>query len=75
MLCEGALQAAVEEIDHTRRTALLAQRFGAEPRVPGVEARPLRTRFELALDNAVEGCVRETYGALVATWQAGHVAA
>ncbi|HWZ87964.1 MAG TPA: hypothetical protein VNW92_03915 [Polyangiaceae bacterium] len=24
----------------------------------------------MALENAVEGCVRETYGALVATWQA-----
>ena len=72
VLCEGALQAAVEEIDHTRRTALLAQRFGAEPRVPGVEARPLRKRFELALDNAVEGCVRESFGALVAHHQAAH---
>lgn len=71
-LCEGALLAAVEEIDHTRRTALLARRFGAEPRVPGVEARPLRTRFELALDNAVEGCVRESFGALVAHHQAAH---
>lgn len=71
-LCEGALLAAVEEIDHTRRTALLAQRFGAQPRVPGVEARPLRTRFELALDNAVEGCVRESFGALVAHHQAAH---
>lgn len=71
-LCEGALHAAVEEIDHTRRTARLAQRFGAEPRVPVIEARPLRTRFELALDNAVEGCVRESFGALVAHHQATH---
>jgi hypothetical protein len=26
----------------------------------------------MAVENAVEGCVRETYGALVATWQARH---
>ena len=26
----------------------------------------------LAIENEVEGCVRETYGALVATWQAVH---
>jgi hypothetical protein len=71
-LCEGALHAALEEIDHTRRTALLARRFGAEPRGPSIEARPLRTRFELALDNAVEGCVRESFGALVAHYQAAH---
>ncbi|MBL8938841.1 MAG: ferritin-like domain-containing protein [Archangium sp.] len=71
-LCEGALHAALEEIDHTRRTALLARRFGAEPHGPSVDARPLRTRFELALDNAVEGCVRESFGALVAHHQAAH---
>lgn len=71
-LCEGALHAALEEIDHTRRTALLARRFGAEPRGPSVDARPLRTRFKLALDNAVEGCVRESFGALVAHHQAAH---
>jgi hypothetical protein len=26
----------------------------------------------IAIENAVEGCVRETYGALVATWQSAH---
>lgn len=26
----------------------------------------------MAIENAVEGCVRETFGALVATWQAAH---
>src|SRR5207253_8687625 len=36
---------------------------------------PVRTLVELASENAVEGCVRETYGAAVAAWQgqwAGH---
>lgn len=71
-LSVGALQAAIEEIDHTRHTASLARQFGATPRVPEVQERPLRTRFELALDNAVEGCVRESFGALVAQFQAEH---
>jgi hypothetical protein len=31
---------------------------------------PARTLEQIAIDNAVEGCVRETYGALVATYQA-----
>ncbi|MBX3232248.1 MAG: hypothetical protein KIT84_18955 [Labilithrix sp.] len=33
-----------------------------------------RSILELAVDNAVEGCVREAYGALVATYQATHAA-
>jgi hypothetical protein len=32
----------------------------------------VRSLEEIALDNAVEGCVRETYGAAVAMWQAEH---
>jgi Mn-containing catalase len=30
---------------------------------------PVRPLFEVALENAVEGCVRETYGAAQARWQ------
>ena len=35
-----------------------------------VELRPPRSLLAMALDNAVEGCVRETYGALCAHYQA-----
>ena len=69
-LRRAALIAALEEIDHTRRTTTLARRFGAQVVVPEVDARPLRSMKELAIDNAVEGCVRETFGALVAQHQA-----
>lgn len=65
-----ALQSALEEVHHTRATSALARRFGAEPLVPAVEPRPARSLFALALDNATEGCVRETFGALVASHQA-----
>ena len=37
------------------------------PRVGRVRARSL---LDIALENAIEGCVRETYGAAVASWQA-----
>ena len=35
-----------------------------------VERATLRSIEAMALENAVEGCVRETYGALLATYQA-----
>jgi hypothetical protein len=31
-----------------------------------------RATLELAIENAVEGCVRETFGAALALWQADH---
>jgi hypothetical protein len=37
-----------------------------------VERLPTRPLDVVALENAVEGCVRETYGALVASYQAAH---
>ena len=42
-----------------------------QPQIPAAESRSL-TRF--AMENAREGCVRETYGALMACWQAKHAA-
>ena len=71
-LRDAALQSAMDEVLHTDVSARLARRFGATPPRPDVAPRPLRTLFEVALDNAVEGCTRETYGALVAHHQALH---
>lgn len=39
-----------------------------------VRAPRSRSLFHIARENAVEGCVRETYGAVVGMWKAGHVA-
>jgi hypothetical protein len=69
-LVELALRSALEEVGHTRTMGALAQRFGGEPSAPVVVPQPERSAFAIALDNAVEGCVRETYGALVAFYQA-----
>jgi len=62
----------MEEVLHTDVSTRLAHRFGATPRRPEVETLPLRPLLAVALDNAVEGCVRETFGALVAHHQALH---
>jgi hypothetical protein len=57
-------------VRHARVTSSLAQRFGASVRTPQIEPRPLRGLEALARDNAVEGCVRETFGAAIGCQQA-----
>jgi hypothetical protein len=69
-LVAGARAAAQDEVRHAHATAALARRFGATPLAPRIRQRPLRSLLELALDNAAEGCVRETYGALIGHHQA-----
>ncbi|MFP2900391.1 ferritin-like domain-containing protein [Corallococcus sp. 4LFB] len=71
-LQDAALASAADEVRHTEVTLRLAQRFGATPVPPAVTDLPLRPWSEVLLDNTVEGCVRETYGALVAHHQALH---
>jgi hypothetical protein len=61
-----------DEIVHARLVARLARRFGARPKAVRVAAQGLPSLSQLALDNAREGCVRELYGAAVATWQSAH---
>ena len=69
-LVRAAARAARDEIRHARATGALARRFGAQPRQPVIVATQPRSLEAMALENAVEGCVRETYGALLATRQA-----
>ena len=64
-----ARASAVDEVRHARMTATLARRFGGVVEPPSVAPVAPRTLFEVARENAVEGCVRETFGALVATYQ------
>ncbi|NOK32959.1 ferritin-like domain-containing protein [Corallococcus exercitus] len=71
-LQDAALASAVDEVRHADVTSRLARRFGAVPPPPSVADVPPRPLIEVLLDNAVEGCVRETYGALVAHHQALH---
>jgi rubrerythrin len=67
-----ALEAAQDEVRHARAVARLALARGHCPMRPRIEATPLRSLFEVALDNAAEGCGRELVGAVVNAHQAEH---
>jgi hypothetical protein len=71
-LLKAATRSARDEVRHARVTTALARRFGAVPRAVRVKTRANRSLEAIARENAVEGCVRETFGAMVATWQATH---
>jgi hypothetical protein len=71
-LVAAAERSARDETVHAHAMGELALRYGTEPRTPHVRRMRVRSLEAMARDNAVEGCVRETYGALVATWQAAH---
>ncbi len=72
-LIERALQARDDEAEHARMAADLASRRGA----PDAHTEPSRDRsvrplLAVLLENAREGCARETLAALTAAWQAQH---
>jgi rubrerythrin len=69
-LTRRARTAASEEARHARVMGRLARRRGAP--VPPVRLRPTRPRsaVAIAIENAVEGCVAETFAALLAHHQA-----
>ncbi len=72
MLVEWARTNADEERTHTELMTALALQEGSEPaRVVEHEVRT-RTLLEIAIENRVEGCVRETLGAAVGLWQMSH---
>lgn len=71
-LVRSAEAAEADEVRHTRALSALAVREGASLSSTAVTHGGPRALVDIALENAVEGCVRETYGALVAGWQAQH---
>jgi hypothetical protein len=71
-LRQQALAARRDELRHTAETAALARRYGGTPQTPELAELPLRSLFEAARDNLIEGCIRETYGAACAKYQARH---
>lgn len=67
----ASLAAVHDEVAHARVTNQLALEHGGSAwNEVTVEVKSHRTLFDVALENAVEGCVRETFGALVAGCQA-----
>lgn len=72
-LVNRAREAIADERRHARIMRRLAAAHGVTdvdgPAIPRSAPRDLR---ELARDNATEGCVRETWAAVVAAWQGEH---
>ncbi|MBA3392522.1 MAG: hypothetical protein H0T89_07760 [Deltaproteobacteria bacterium] len=69
-LVRRAQAAMRDEVRHATAMTALAARFGHVPRAVDVPQLPCRPLAAIARENAIEGCVREAYGALVATYQA-----
>ena len=69
-LLRALSRAARDEQRHTRATSALARRFGARSLSARVAPVAQRSLEAITLENVAEGCVRELYGALVATFQA-----
>jgi hypothetical protein len=68
-LVKRAHRALRDEVRHARLTGDLARFHGAAPKRPMVQREPVRSLAEIAVENATEGCVRETFGALIGLWQ------
>jgi len=69
-----ALRARTDEQRHHRQMAAIAEREGAAVPSVGAVAPAERSLLAAALENAVEGCVREAWGALSAHYQAANAA-
>jgi hypothetical protein len=68
-LVAAARRALRDEVRHARAMRRLARAHGSTPPAVRVAATPSRSLEELALENVVEGCVRETFAALLAVYQ------
>lgn len=68
-LIERARASAREEVTHAEAMREACVRFGGVPRAAAKPELGVRSLLEMALENATEGCVRETYGAAVAAFQ------
>jgi hypothetical protein len=66
----AARRARLDEVRHAAAIGALARAAGSRPLPLDVCATPIRPLAHLALENAVEGCVRETAGAVLAAAQA-----
>ncbi len=69
-LVVAAERAADDERRHAAAMRTAAELRGAEVTAPEVAAAEPRSLLALALENAVEGCVKETWAALLAAHQA-----
>jgi len=68
-LRDRARRARADEVRHASRMAQFAERLGAQVPDTHVALSNERSLLAAALENAVEGCVREAWGALSAHYQ------
>jgi hypothetical protein len=68
-LVRAARRAQIDERHHARSVSRLARRFGGAPPRPRVRVARPPSLVDLLEDDAVEGCAKETFGALVTAWQ------
>jgi hypothetical protein len=73
-LLQRTRAAAEDEIVHARLMQRLAERFGGKVQARSVRVGLPRDLEAIALENAVEGCVAETWGCLLGMHQALHAA-
>jgi hypothetical protein len=74
-LVAGARASARDEVRHAAVVGALARARGATIPAADVGAPVARTLDAMARENIVEGCVYETWAAMVAWWQADHAGA
>jgi hypothetical protein len=73
-LRSAALRAKGDEILHTRTMASLAKENGGRSTPPRLRKFRARSLEAMAIENAVEGCINETFGAVLVLWQSTHAA-
>lgn len=73
-LLDDVLSAEADEVRHTAVMTRLAAKYGALVPEPEVASSGPRAVPAIAIENAVEGVVREAFGAAVALFQANHAA-
>jgi hypothetical protein len=72
-LVDAARRAGRDEVRHARVMTALARRYAVEPPTLRTTRRwTARSLESIAIENAVDGCVQETYAALDASWMAHH---
>lgn len=74
-LAAAARASARDEIRHAAAVGALARARGATVPEARIDAPVTRTLAAMARENVVEGCVYETWAAMVAWWQADHAGA
>jgi hypothetical protein len=68
-LLRACSRARRDEVRHARMMESIARSAGCDVHAPIVGSLDTRDIVAIAIENVAEGCVRETYGALLATWQ------